>query len=526
MWILPKQLHTSDFVPDTEGLNWDSTELSEICARSLFVRSKASPARTWSAKWRRDSWTQHLFGRILKPSHGEHFVTAWTSSLAVIPASHSAQPENASAPMTLGTSGPSSQTEFDFFAPASASLKMSKATSASDSERSLESWNKLVIQRRGEYSARLKSGRLTSGSACLSWPTIRASEYKDTGPIGSKSHDHMLGKGYLCAVVTQDAANWPTPCAMEAEKAGLFDKGQMGQSLSAMANRGELSNWPTPDASNHRDGEVLRKDNNLEQGGFHGVSLHHAMTKYGQAAPANWSTPNTMDTLPPKSPEGIQRVLTHDGRKNRKSTGNLREDVVQFGLPAPANPSTDGSRQELSEQSLPNWQTFAHGTHNRGETPHRQVVKALVNGDKAKTQCLTVDQVFAEEIKGTSRQGLWPTPDTQTGPHGARGVSTNPNHQSAKSLEATARTWATPRVGGEEKAETRLARGKDIGLHGQVGAMKNTAKLNPRWVETLMGLPVGWTMPSCKSPVTIALTSCDSSATESCQPQPSELFAF
>jgi hypothetical protein len=28
------------------------------------------------------------------------------------------------------------------------------------------------------------------------------------------------------------------------------------------------------------------------------------------------------------------------------------------------------------------------------------------------------------------------------------------------------------------------------------------AKLNPRWVETLMGLPVGWVMPSCQSPIT------------------------
>jgi hypothetical protein len=33
-----------------------------------------------------------------------------------------------------------------------------------------------------------------------------------------------------------------------------------------------------------------------------------------------------------------------------------------------------------------------------------------------------------------------------------------------------------------------------------------TGKLNPRWVETLMGLPVGWTMPSCASPVTIEPT--------------------
>jgi hypothetical protein len=51
-------------------------------------------------------------------------------------------------------------------------------------------------------------------------------------------------------------------------------------------------------------------------------------------------------------------------------------------------------------------------------------------------------------------------------------------------------------------------------------------KLNPRWVETLMGLPIGWTMPSCIRPVTIAPTSCDSSGTALCQPSQSERSDF
>lgn len=34
------------------------------------------------------------------------------------------------------------------------------------------------------------------------WPTCRASEHKDCGPIGSKSHVHMYGRDYLCAVVS------------------------------------------------------------------------------------------------------------------------------------------------------------------------------------------------------------------------------------------------------------------------------------------------------------------------------------
>jgi hypothetical protein len=49
-----------------------------------------------------------------------------------------------------------------------------------------------------------------------------------------------------------------------------------------------------------------------------------------------------------------------------------------------------------------------------------------------------------------------------------------------------------------------------------------TGKLNPRWVETLMGLPIGWTMPSCASPVTTVQTSYDCLETELSQQQQNE----
>lgn len=48
------------------------------------------------------------------------------------------------------------------------------------------------------------------------------------------------------------------------------------------------------------------------------------------------------------------------------------------------------------------------------------------------------------------------------------------------------------------------------------------AKLNPRWVETLMGLPMGWTMPSCVTPWTIEPMSSAYLETESFQTQPRE----
>jgi hypothetical protein len=54
------------------------------------------------------------------------------------------------------------------------------------------------------------------------------------------------------------------------------------------------------------------------------------------------------------------------------------------------------------------------------------------------------------------------------------------------------------------------------------GSRRGFAKLNARWCETLMGLPVGWTMPSCASPVTIELTNCGFSGTELFRQPPSE----
>jgi hypothetical protein len=167
---------------------------------------------------------------------------------------------------------------------------------------------------------------------------------------------------------------------------------------------------------------------------------------------------------------------------------------------------------------------------------------------------------LASSSTNGSRQGLWPTPDTQTGPHGARGVSTNPNHQSAKSLEATARTWATPQAHDAQAPKTpeqiaaMRAKGHGVkNLNEQACGGTPTArdhksgrgnndrdykeltpmvertqagKLNPRWVETLMGLPVGWVMPSCALPQTIEPTNSDSWATESSQQQQRELFEF
>jgi hypothetical protein len=75
-------------------------------------------------------------------------------------------------------------------------------------------------------------------------------------------------------------------------------------------------------------------------------------------------------------------------------------------------------------------------------------------------------------------------------------------------------SWATPRA----EMDSGAHNGKPDTLHSQIKVTTTTGKLNPRWVETLMGLPVGWTMPSCASPVTIEPMSCAYSETASSRP--------
>jgi hypothetical protein len=270
----------------------------------------------------------------------------------------------------------------------------------------------------------------------------------------------MLGKGYLCAVVTQDAANWLTP----------------------------------------QSGDVTG-------------STQEAVVMW-----ANGKRPKTSD----------QRLRTQ-----------VAAEQLKYGQAAPANPSTDGSRQGL-------WLT------PRANEPDSDSNFVARNADRGEHCHPSLSQ---------QAKSMWPTITAHTPDMESNG----PNGHQGTYLAGAVKTWATPRAGKttDENPETwaaRQAKGDvatmpltaqvkcwpticagdyrtpptNSGIAGQTimpsseHALPKAAggKLNPRWVETLMGLPVGWVMPSCKSPVTIEQTNCASSATESCPTPQSELLQF
>jgi hypothetical protein len=156
-------------------------------------------------------------------------------------------------------------------------------------------------------------------------------------------------------------------------------------------------------------------------------------------------------------------------------------------------------------------------------TPSAQLIEAKPDGIKLIGRTPQDPQVgLADQVRAQ-----WATPQA----HDAQGPKTpeqiaamRAKGHGVKNLNEMV-SWATPQAKDHKSGhrDPTIVQSKQLNVEVEARA---TGKLNPRWVETLMGLPIGWTMPSCTSPQTIAPMSCDSSAMELCQPPQSEPSEF
>jgi hypothetical protein len=271
--------------------------------------------------------------------------------------------------------------------------------------------------------------------------------------------------------------------------------------------RNQIHNWPTANARDWKDSitgtHPPSRPNMSEQTLGQAVSVVH-----GKDA-ANWPTPNAQVSQDGESPETW--LKRKEAMKAKGYNGNgcgtpLTIAVQLHGQAAPASSSSLGSRQGLS------WATPRATEAKLG----RRYTPGMTGKD------LTKDVM------------QWATPQA----HDAQGPKTpeqiavmRAKGHGVKNLNEMV-TWPTPSASCDQGRPSGLAGGS--GNRKKLNSMLPEAeakamgcgKLNPRWVETLMGLPIGWTMPSCTSPQTIAPMSCDSSAMELCLPPQSELSEF
>ena len=133
------------------------------------------PAKLWQRAWKRISWLQRLYGRILEPLTASHGAAKWMASLPDIPASPSALPERSSATKTQDTFGQMCFAWFEKSNPISVSLKTSPDIYDWGSNKSTMTFNQWVIALRRGCLQRRRLARHTDVNDSSSWPTVRVS---------------------------------------------------------------------------------------------------------------------------------------------------------------------------------------------------------------------------------------------------------------------------------------------------------------------------------------------------------------
>ena len=105
---------------------------------------------------------------------------------------------------------------------------------------------------------------------------------------------------------------------------------------------------------------------------------------------------------------------------------------------------------------------------------------------------------------------MWPTAQVHDA-QGKRGNTMDDNHHYPHDLHNAVmeHDWPTPDAsrGGAETTNRKQELGRRRSGSGNLKGMAGSAKLSPRWGETLMGVPIGWCLPSCTCPLTPVSTS-------------------
>jgi hypothetical protein len=429
MWILPKSI-ISAFAPGTEALISDSDEFSPVAEQSLMWRSKPSQSRTWSQRWKRENWIKHLSGRTLKRSRQNNFTDWWTSSLEATRANRSVPPVNDSEPKTQDTSGRFCEEQFELFDQVESSLKTSKDTYRLDSPRYSAIWTKMVIEQRGEYLARRNAARATRENECSSM---------ENWPTAA----------------ARDWKDSPGPWMYDAVNPDGTERNRTDQLARAVYHQ----QWPTPTARDHKD-----SGENVD---YKKLAKKHKLA----GAVQSWPTPTTAEAqkIPNVANYGQKGLSNHPairGLPDREKLRKSGKNPEQWPTPNTMDVLPPRPNEKLAEEN-----------RTRGGRKNRQALSNL-----------------REAVQSPKYQN-WPTP--KAGDPGSRKPGTG-GKVLAEEAQKNPEQWATPRAASamaatitENQVDRSTRRGNgnlEEQQHQSVGQ-----KLNPNWVEQLMGVPAAWT---------------------------------
>jgi hypothetical protein len=322
---------------------------------------------------------------------------------------------------------------------------------------------------------------------------------RDTFGLGSQMELPFADLNSASSRTSKDTFRWDSPQSLATWKKWVTERrGAYSQrlKLAHLTNGSGSSSWPTAQACEAKSDTSQDRKARGKQ-----VMLSHAVRMYGQADPANHSMDGSHPELwATKDGAWTTPAATDTGRTTQYQQGG-KALSMQAAWPTP-------TASECRDQGT-NWESLAKKDKG-GRILRRIATLSLGPADSANPST------------DGSRRESWLTPRANEPQGDSNFVARNADRgeHCHGSLTSQTKAWITP------QSQDSKHSGTNPSPNGERDLLANQAsgKLNPRWVETLMGVPIGWTMPSCTSPVTIAPTNSDCSETESCQPQQSELF--
>lgn len=484
MWILPKNLIISPFVQDTAELILDLQELSKVYEPSLTVRSNFTQSKTLLTKWKKESSRPLLFGRTLKLSHSKSFLGAWISSLGVSHANLFQVPDEETAIQTQDTYFPLSNKESLSQDLPLFSWKMSEESSAQNSNQtngmipkirrfcymSLESWKESVTNAIGAYSQREKQASPILGKESLSWEKEQILQL-----LGLKSFpstfmtvvkaSHIHSRGIELVYANQEMS---------------MIRGQMGHVTQPSYYKRLLSQLLALKESNPQAFARLAVE----------IENNNSLNPL-ELLEKTWATPSTNETQMTMTPSQIidrQLKMTDSGDRKDKKQMQLAHQVTM-------------NEWNTSEQ-IKTWATPAKGDQEFYMRTPEYIQRQL---DKSKQDTISMQALRSDTNKSTM---TWDTPTKRD----HKDMSYSPEalmnrldkgHQDSTAMQAlrsNKHTFTELRT----MREQALAKPESERTQEEIRLLTYREMLNPRWVEMLMGLPIGWTMKNCATVIQVS----------------------
>jgi hypothetical protein len=447
------------FVPGLAGLNSVSNSYSPITVPSLTWRGKPLPPRRWSRVWQTARFIRRLSGTTYSPSMADAGVDAYLSSLPASPANRGAQQASDSASLTRDGFGMISFASFAKWSLTASSWRMCLPLfPEADWPLFSGTWPTSGSMRTGICSASPMFADPTGATASSSWPTATESDSRS-----SARHTTETGVMHPSTMLTDAVRAWPTPTVRDNDRGDDGEANREGSPslVGATSLFHWESAWPTPAARDY-------KSENSAAHLTNGTGRTH-LDQLPNFVAHRWATPRAEDS---------ENCGNHPGAHD-----SLTGQTKLWNTPR-ATEADGGRRTEDGKRSV--------GLNTQAEmstwsTPR---VACNVTGTKTRLPFAEGGKTSKPSLEDQARE-MWPTPtaepygSSQNGINGIGGAHERPS-ANTPSLEECSHSFpllrATSPDGDGSSASTQTSHQRLL-----------KPRLNPRFVEWLMGLPPGWT---------------------------------